>query len=67
MSLEIPDQKVWIRASREILEQLRSGWSPAVRVRAIPNADGSWEMSFRAAYNEKGEVIDIEADDSMRD
>lgn len=56
-SREIADQKVWIRASRLVLEEMKKGWSPPVEAHVTPNADGSWEMTFRAVYNEKGEQV----------
>lgn len=55
--MEIADRKVWVRASREILEELRKGWSRPICAHAEENADGSWEMTFRAYYNERGEIV----------
>jgi hypothetical protein len=54
---ESATRKVWVMASLELLEQMREGWSPPVEVHATENPDGSWEMTFRVCYNEKGEVI----------
>lgn len=54
---DLSQRKVWVIASQELLDQMAKGWSQPVEVHATPNADGSWEMTFRAVYNEKGEQI----------
>lgn len=54
---ETASRKVWVYASPEILEDMRKDWSPPVEVHAEENPDGSWEMTFRAHYNEKGEIV----------
>jgi len=50
-------EKVWVLASPELLAQMLNRWSPAVKVKAERMADGRWEMTFRAAYDQRGNVI----------
>ncbi len=45
--IEMASRKVWVVASQELLDEMRKGWSRFVQVHAEPNADGSWEMTFR--------------------
>ncbi len=52
--LETANRKVWVLASPVILDELLKGWSRPVQAHATPNADGSWEMTFRT-YNEKAD------------
>ncbi len=54
---EVASEKAWIYASPEVLAEMMLGWSKPVEVHAERNPDGSWEMSFRAVYNERGEQI----------
>jgi hypothetical protein len=40
-------EKVWILASKELLEQMLEEWSRPVQARAEKNSDGSWSIRFR--------------------
>jgi hypothetical protein len=44
---EFATEKVWIRASQELLEDMLEGWSRPVIVRAEKMPDGSWSMIFK--------------------
>jgi hypothetical protein len=56
-SVERANRKVWILASPEVLEAMEKDWSPPVQARVTENLDGTWDMTFRAVYNEMGEQI----------
>lgn len=65
MSLESASRKVWILASSEILAELQAGWSRPVQAHAVPNPDGSWEMTFRTAEGAERRVL--AAADALRE
>jgi hypothetical protein len=45
---EVATERVWVKASPEIVKELRAGWSRSVQAHIThQNPDGSWEMVFR--------------------
>lgn len=40
-------ETVTVKASPELLKEMEGHWSPPVRVKAVRNYDGFWEMWFK--------------------
>lgn len=57
--MEIPDQVVTVRVSRELLAQMTQGWSPPVQVMITGNAAAGWDMIARTHMLYRPDDVEI--------